>query len=127
MSTILSKPAIIGLLLVSTLLSGVWLSHSGRPYNTGIFTLHKLVALATILIIGVNVDNLYRALDLHTFVTLALIAASGLFFLALLVTGALFSLNVPLQGAALRIHQAAPLLALVSSSITLYLLAGGNS
>jgi hypothetical protein len=127
MNTIVSRPSVIGLLFLLTLISGVWLSHLGKPYNTWIFTLHKLIAVATIIVVGINGYYLYRALGTQTLVELAIIAASGLIFLALIVTGALLSLNIPLRGAALKIHQVAPLLALASSSITVYLLASGGS
>ena len=116
-----------GLLFVFTLLSGVWLSNSGKPYNSGIFTIHKLIALATIILIGMGFYNLYKALDLQSFIAIAVIAASGLVFLALLVTGALLSLNISLSGMALKLHQALPLLALAASTITIYLLVSGNS
>jgi phosphotransferase system glucose/maltose/N-acetylglucosamine-specific IIC component len=127
MSTIVSRPEIAGLLFVFTLISGVWLSHSGKPFNMAIFTIHKLIALATVIAIAVNVYHLYREVDIRTFVELAIITVTVLVFLALFISGALLSLNVPLQGAALRIHQVVPLLALVSSTITVYLMASGKS
>ena len=46
MNTTATKLIIAGLLFVFTLLSGVWVSHSGKPINTVIFTIHKLIALA---------------------------------------------------------------------------------
>jgi hypothetical protein len=49
-----------------------------------------------------------------------------LFFLALVITGALLSLNIPLEGLALKIHQAVPVLALGFSAVTVFLLAGGQ-
>ena len=58
---------------------------------------------------------------------LVLIAASGLLFLALLITGGLLSLNISLSGIALKVHQVVPLLALVASAITISLLIRANS
>lgn len=127
MDTITTRLILAGALFVSTLLSGFWLSHSGKPYNSGIFSIHKLIALATIIIIGVSVYNLYKGLDLQVFIIVVVIALTGLIFLALIVTGGLLSLNVPLGGMALKIHQIAPLLGLVSSAITIYLLAHGKA
>ncbi len=114
-------------LFILTILSGLWLSHLGKPYNSWIFAIHKLIAVAMIILITMRLYNLYTALDPRTFVALALVAASGLIFLALIVTGSLLSLNIPLQGAALKIHRAAALLALVCSMLTVYLLANGKS
>jgi hypothetical protein len=127
MNAIVSKPAIGGLLFLLTALSGIWLSHSGKPYNSGIFTIHKLVALGTVIFLAVNAYRLYKVVDLQVFIGLAVIAAAGLFFLALIVSGSLLSVNVPLGGAALRIHQIAPLLALLASVVTFYVLASART
>ena len=127
MSILTSKTAIFGLLVVLTLVSGVWLSHSGKPYNSMIFTIHKLIALATVIIIGMNVYHLFRAMDGNTLVALSVIAVSGLLFLALFISGALLSLGKPVPEAVLKIHQVAPLLALVSSTVTFYLLVVSKS
>ena len=130
MSILTSKIAICGGLLLLTLVSGVWLSHSGKPFNSLIFTIHKLIALATVIIIGTNVYHLFRAMDGNTLVTLSVIAVSGLLFLALFVSGALLSLipagllNLakPMPEVILKFHQLAPLPALVSAMATIYLL-----
>lgn len=127
MSTLTTKLSAAGLLFIFTLLSGLWLSHMGKPYNSGVFAIHKLIALATVILVTLSVFDLYKAVDLQTLVTLILIAVSGLLFLALLITGGLLSLNISLSGIALKVHQVAPLLALVFSSITIYLLVSSNS
>ncbi len=127
MNTTAPKLIIAGLLFVFTLLSGVWVSHSGKPINTVIFTIHKLIALAATVVIVMSVYTLFKALDQRTLIEWAVIATTGLLLIALFITGALLSRNTPLPVAILRIHQAAPLLALVSSTITLYLFASGKS
>jgi hypothetical protein len=71
-----------------------------------------------------TIYNLYKTLDPRTFVELAVIASSGLILLALIVTGALLSIKIPPPAVILRIHQVAPLLALISSTITVTLLFG---
>ena len=127
MSTVVSRPAVAGLLLLFTLASGVWLSHAGKPLNMLIFSIHKLIALASVIVIVVNVNHLYRALDLRSPIALVVIAFTALLFIALFITGALLSRGNPLPEAILRIHQVAPLLALVFSALTLYLLVGSKS
>jgi hypothetical protein len=121
MNTTTTKLIAAGVLSVFTLLSGVWLSHSGKPYNTAIFTIHKLIAVATVVVIGMSIVNLYKSLDIRTFVVFLGIAISVLFFLSLVVTGGLLSLDI-LPQVALRIHQVVPLLAMAASAMTLYLL-----
>jgi hypothetical protein len=65
-------------------------------------------------------------MDIRTFVELVVIAVTGLLFLLLFVSGALLSLDKPAPQAILRVHQVAPLLALVASSVTIYLLVSGR-
>jgi len=127
MSTIVSKPAVAGLLLLFTLISGVWLSHSGKPLNVAIFTIHKLIALATVIVIAVNVYHLYGPVDIQNLVELVVIAVTGLLFLALFISGALLSIGKSMPEAILRFHQVAPLLALVFSTMTFYLLVSSQS
>ncbi len=134
MSITLSRPMIGGLALLLALISGILLSHAGKPYNTGIFTVHKLVAIAAIILIGVSIYNLSKIVDVHA-LYLIVFAVTGLAFLGLIVSGALLSLVTGDiltldQGAlriVLRIHQIMPVLAMVFSSISLYLLINNQS
>jgi hypothetical protein len=112
---------VCGLLSLFTLIPGAWLSHSGTPLNTVIFTMHKLVALATVIVIGMNSYKLSRIVDMQTFVLVA-IAVTELLFLALFVSGALLSFVKSMPQAVLRVRQVVPLLALIASSTTVYLL-----
>jgi hypothetical protein len=125
MSIPIQKIAFCGLLIVLTLVSGVWLSHSGKPFNGLIFTVHKLIALATVIFLGVYIYHRTRGLDPNTLV-LSSIVVAGLLFLALFVSGALLSIGKPAPAVILKIHQVTPLLALVSSAATMVLLPIGN-
>ena len=127
MNPTVSRTLICGLLFFLTLISGVWVSNSGKPLNVLIFTFHKLIALATVIVIAVNVFYLHKAVDIKPFVDLSVILATALLFLALFISGALLSIGKPLPGFILTIHQVAPLLAMVSSTLTIYLLVSGKS
>ncbi len=113
-------------LFLITLISGVWLSNSGKPLNGIIFTGHKLIALATVILIGVTVNYLRQGVDIRTIELTAIILA-GLSFLALFVSGAVLSIGRAVPGFVLTIHQVALLVALVSSGISTYVLASGRS
>ncbi len=126
MNTTTSRIVVCGMLFLFTLLSGVWLSHSGRPLNTAIFTIHKLVALATVVVIGMNIYKLSRTVDTQTLI-LVTIAVTGLLFLALFVSGALLSFEKSMPQAVLRVHQVVPPLALVASSTAIYLLVSNKT
>ena len=121
-----SKIMYSGLGFVLTLISGVILSKSGRPLNSAIFTIHKLIAVGTVILIGVSIRDLYKAGDVQALYPV-IIAITGLFFLALVISGALLSFDKLAVPPVLRIHQIAPLLSLVLATITVYLLVGNKS
>jgi hypothetical protein len=114
-----------GLFFLLILLSGYWLSRSGKPYGTLVFTIHKLVAVAAVVLLGVTVRRMHQAVALGTIDLLATIV-TGLFFLGTIVTGSL--LSIPLDKAMPAIvhtlHRVTPYLTVLSTAATLYLLRG---
>jgi hypothetical protein len=116
-----SRIVLCGVLFLLTLGSGVWVTTSGRPLNTAIFTIHKLIALALVILTGVTFYPVIRSIDPRALLV-AMIALAGLLFLALFISGALLSFEKPTQLFILRIHQAAPLLALAALILSVTLL-----
>lgn len=128
MHTITSKLIATGILFLLTLISGMIVSRSGRPLNVGLVTIHKLIAVGTIVLIGMAVNQLYKTVDGKVFVEVSVMVISGILFLALIATGALLTREeMQLPELVVKVHQVAPLLALVSSTVTIYLLVSGNS
>jgi hypothetical protein len=126
MNPMASKLIVTGLLLLFTLLSGVWLSHSGRPYNTMIFTFHKLIALGVVIFTAVTVHQLRTNVDIQMF-TIGAIVVTGLLFFSLFASGALLSIGKPDHGVILMIHRVAPLLAVIATAATMVLLVSSKS
>lgn len=126
MNTITTKLIVAGILFLFTLISGVIVSQSGRPLSVGLVTIHKLIAVATVVLIGMAVNQLYKTGDGKVFIELSVTVITAVLFLALVTTGALLTRDIQLPEAILKVHQAVPLLALVSSTITVYLWARGN-
>ena len=127
MSTVLSSKVIyagIGFLL--TLISGVVLSKMGRPLNSAVFGAHKIIAVGTIVLIGLNIRDLAQVVGLQA-VHPALIWGTGLLLLALVVSGSLLSFDKLVLPITLRVHQIVPLLALAFSALSIYFLANGRS
>lgn len=120
MNAIQSRVIITGCCLLLIILSGFWLSRSGKPYPVTVFTFHKLVTLGTIAYLGVTLYRAGRSTPLQggQAAAIALLAAC---FLALLVTGGLLSTAKLLPGIVHRLHQVLPYLAAASAGITLYL------
>ena len=128
MDTITSKLVIAGILFLLTLISGVIVSRSGRPLSIGMVTVHKLIAVGTVVLIGIAVNQLYKTADGKAFIEMSLIIISAILFLALIATGAFLTREeMQLPEVVLKIHQVAPLLTLISSAVTVYLLVRGHS
>lgn len=50
-----------------TIGSGIWLSNSGKPYNTVIFTIHKLIALTAVVFTVILIVNLFRNVEIENY------------------------------------------------------------
>jgi hypothetical protein len=110
-----------GIAFLLTLISGLWLSRAGKPLNVAIFNIHKLIALAAVVLAVLQTRGALR----ETGVQLALIVLLGLIALAaiaLFVTGALMSMNKPAYGVLLTIHNVAPFVAVIAMALAVYLL-----
>jgi len=128
MDTITSKLIVAGILFLFTLISGVIVSRSGRPLSIGLVTVHKLIAVGTVVLVGMAVNQLYKTVDGKAFIETSVMVISAILFLALIATGALLTREeMQLPEVLLKIHQVAPLLTLISSTVTVYLLVRGNS
>jgi hypothetical protein len=128
MDTITSKLIVAGILFLFTIFSGVILSHSSRPLSIGLVTLHKLIAVGTAVLVGMTINQLYKSVDGRVLIEIGLMVISALLLLALIATGALLTREeMQLPDLVLNIHRAAPLLALMSSTLTIFLLSRGQS
>lgn len=134
MSTIQSKLVVCAAVFAITLVSGFILSRSGKPYSSGIFTIHKLIAIGTIIVMVVSIRDLQQTVDMRALYPV-IYAATALFFVALVVSGAvlslvdggILSLGSPVLRMVLTVHQIAPLLALAASAMSLYVLVSSSS
>jgi hypothetical protein len=128
MEAVTPKLIVAGILFLLTLISGLIVSNSGRPLNAGLITVHKLIALGTIFVIGMAAYQLYKTVNGKVIAEISVIILTGILFMALIATGAFLTREeMQLPEVVLKIHQAAPLLALMSSAIAVYLLVRGRS
>ena len=123
MSTIQSRVIGAGLFFLFILLSGFWLSHSGKPLNGLILTIHKLISVAAIVWLGVTVHRINQGAALGGMEWLAVIV-SGLFFLGTIATGGLLSIEKTMPAVVLKLHQVTPYLTTLSTVATMYFLSG---
>jgi len=121
-----SRFIIPGIVFVLTLVSGVWLSRSGKPLNTAVFTVHKLIALGAVVATAIQTYHALTGGEIQAILS-ALIILIGLSVVALFVTGALMSANKPAYNVLLFIHKLALVLVLFVGAAAIYLLAGRTS
>jgi hypothetical protein len=114
---------VAGLFFLLIFLSGIWLSRTGRPLNPSLSTVHKLISLAAGIFLLVAIYQRNRAIPLSGTEWVAIVI-TGLCFLGTVASGGLLSTDKPAPVALLRVHQVVPVLTLLSSAVTLYLLLG---
>jgi len=111
-------PAVLFILVIA---SGFWVTRSGKPYHTGIFTLHKLAALATVVLTVINLTKLVKVMPAQSIIILMIIIA-GLSVIALFATGALMSIQKDLNKAWVWVHRVGVLLLAGSGMSLIFLL-----
>jgi len=119
--SIVSKIISSGLLFFFTIVTGIWLSNSGKPLNSLILNIHKLIALGSVIFIMIVIRNLLKNAG-SSQVLLSLIIMTGLFVLALFVSGALLSFGKPVNNIILTIHAVTPIPAVITTAMIIYLL-----
>ena len=109
------------LLFLMIIATGFWMSSGGKPYNSGIFTLHKLISVAAVVILTVITIKTHRASGLNGYELIAVIV-TGILFLGTLVTGGMLSVDKAMPAIVLRMHHILPFLTTASTGITLFVL-----
>ena len=103
------------------IITGIWLSNSGKPLNATIFTIHKLIALGSVVFIAVVIRNLLKNAEINN-VILTLIIVTGLSVLTLFISGALLSLGKPVNNIISTIHSVTPIPTVITTAVIIYLL-----
>lgn len=121
MSAVQVRVVGVALALLLILVSGILVSRKGKPYNTALFTVHKLVGLAAGVLLAVTVYQAHQAAPLGV-VEVSAVVATVLLFAATVAAGGLLSVDKEAPAAALKLHQVLPIFAVLSTAGTLYLL-----
>lgn len=117
------KFILAGVVLVLVIVSGLWLSRSGRPLNVLILTIHKLIAVGGVVLLVITLYRLNQTTPLSS-LEIAVTGVTILLFILLIVTGGLLSTAKVWPGIVLKIHQVVPTLVIFSTVANLYLLHG---
>ena len=113
-----------GTIFLLTLIFGIWLSKYGKPYNVMIFNVHKLTALAAVIVTAIQIYRVSKVMESQTLI-IVLAVFIGLCAAALFATGALMSLEKLNYDILLAIHKITPILAVLAMVAIIYLLPGG--
>jgi hypothetical protein len=109
----------VAALLVPTVAMGYVLSSTGQPYNQVLFTVHKLMPLAALVLLDLSAYQVHRFAGL-TPVDTGLAIATNLCFIATIVTGGLVSLEATMPEAVRWVHRIGPWASVISSGALLY-------
>jgi len=111
---------ISALLLLFCILSGIWLSLIGRPLNRLVFSIHKVTAVAAVVIAVITVVNLPEDILIFRPVRTMLLF-TGISLLAAFVSGSLLSFDRFVNNILKTVHKLSPYLIVSFSIVTLYL------
>ncbi|MFC1960939.1 hypothetical protein ACFLYO_09535 [Chloroflexota bacterium] len=111
----------IAVFFIFIFLSGFWLTHSGQPYNTIVFNIHKFAILAAVVFFAVIVYRTHQQAPL-TGTQITTIVITFLFLVAASITGGLVTLDREMPIFVARLHLVLPILTVLSSIATLFLL-----
>ncbi|MBN1428805.1 MAG: hypothetical protein JXB07_10500, partial [Anaerolineae bacterium] len=117
----LTKFTLPGIALLLTLVFGIWLSSSGKPYNGILFNIHKLIALGAVIAAVIQLSKVLKGADSLTLI-IALLVVAGLCAIALFASGALMSMEKMDYRLTLTIHQIAPVVMVIALALVAYLL-----
>ena len=109
-----------GLAFAVIFFTGFLLSRKGKPYNTLLSTIHKLIAMGILVFFIIFVFQTNRSSPISALE----ISASGLtvlLFLALIATGGILSAAKTIPRGIQIAHRILPYLAILSSASSLYL------
>ena len=77
MTALTSRIIWIDALFIFVFLSGFWLYRSGHPFNTVILTVHKLIGLGALILIGVTIYQVNQVTTLSTTVWIAIVVTGS--------------------------------------------------
>ena len=78
--------------IIVTVILGLWLSRLGKPYQEVLFNIHKLLALAAVVLVGLQFSNWIKSGEIQSELVWLLVLIA-LIVIILFASGALMSLD----------------------------------
>lgn len=110
-----------GLFFVFIILTGFWLSRTGKPYKSLILNIHKLIALAAVVVLIITIVKVSKVTPLDTLAVIAVVV-TGVLGVTMFATGGLVSGLKTVPSILLTLHHVMPYLAVLSTAGALYVL-----
>jgi len=104
-----TRTAVTAAGILLTIISGIALTRLGRPLNTGVFTVHKLIALGLFIFGGVLFFSFGFKPEVPVFQKVLFLIELAL-AITLFASGAVLSLVISLRSIFIAIHMAATIL-----------------
>lgn len=117
----LEKMLLPVILLALTMLSGYGLAHQGRPLSVGLFTVHKLLALAATVLSVIQVVKLLNTHPIQP-ITWVMLGLASLAVVALFVSGALISSLKNVNPGLVLLHRIGPYFLIAAMAAFLFFL-----
>jgi len=121
----LSKFYTPGVIFLLTVAFGLWVSYAGKPYNGILFNIHRLIALAGVIVTAMQVHKLLGTSEPHILL-IVLIVVAALCVVALFASGAFLSIGNLNYRVMKLIHNIVPVIAILSMGLIIYILARRN-
>ena len=121
MNSFQMKIIIAILIAIVIFISGVWLHKSGKPYNTLVLTVHKLISFGIFVYSVILCYQLNNA-EMLASVELGLFLAMLIVFLSAIVSGAFLSTGNQIPSFVQITHRVSSIASLVFAGILIYLL-----
>ena len=110
---------VVGFVLI--FITGYLLSKTGQPFNAVVLTLHKLLSIALIAYLILNVMRISKIAPLGQAAWIACIAV-GVFFLLTIATGGWLSAVKTMPAVVQLLHKVLSVLTVISTAVAFYLL-----
>lgn len=112
---------IICLSFILMIISGIWMSKTGKPYHTAVFTVHKLSAVLMVIFTVILILDINKNRGITNFEWILFIF-TGLFFLLSFITGALMNFEKPVKAIISITHKIMPYFILVAAILSVFIL-----
>ena len=115
------KLIVTGIFFIIAALTGIWITRTGKPYNTVVFNIHKLISLAAIAFSVVIVYQLQKGAGMTQLQWLFCII-TALFVVTSLISGGMLSVEKPAPKIIHLLHTIAPVFIAAGTAVVVYLL-----